>query len=538
MPKLITPLRSVLDSKAEAKGFYYDPAEAARACRFFEEFLVHSKGDFAGQPFLLQLWQRDYFSKLYGWKRSDGTRRFRKAYSEIPKKNGKTTMAAGVALKGLVADRENGAEVALVAVDRNQAGTCYKEASLMVQASPSLARKIQPVPHLKRLEYAGTNSSLFTLSKEVDSREGLNLSTLVIDELHAWKNPQAFNVLRYAGRSRKQPLLYIITTAGFDRQSICYREREYALDVESGQVEDFSVFVFIRCADPADDYKDPAVWYKANPSLGITIPFESFELDAREAFERPAEVASWQRYSLNIWTGAETSFIPPEKWAACNLGEIDWADHHGEPSYAGLDLSSVNDISALCLLIGNERDGYKLLRRFFVPGEFAAHREARDKVPYSAWERAGHVIFTGKRTIDFGAIKAEVLRLHRLHPIKRLLCDPYNAAQLLAELEAEGILVEQFGQGILSMSPPTKELERLTLEEKINHEGDPVLEWMASNAKVISDNNGNIRLVKPTKDSPKKIDGMIALIEAIAGALEDATEDAASTYEENDLLVL
>jgi phage terminase large subunit-like protein len=531
--KSASPLPSPVDAIALREGCAFDGRAADRVCLFFEKFLKHSKGVFAGKPFVLQPWQRDLLRRLYGWKRPDGTRRFRRAYIEVPKKQGKSTCVSGLLLYHLVADDEPGAEVYVGACDRAQASICFNEARAMVDASGPLSRILDVIPSQKRIVYAAKHAFLQALSADVRTKEGLNASFTCIDELHAQPTRELFDTLKYAGAARRQPLLLTITTAGFDRQSVCYKEREYALKVDSGLVGDTSHFAYIRAAEPTDDINDPATWHKANPSLGVTISEEDFAREVNEALESPEKLNTFLRYRLDLWTQAESRFLARDKWDACAAPPV---TPKGAACYGGLDLSSTTDLSALALLFPDGDGGFDLLMRFWAPEEGAEIRERKDRVPYLAWARQGFLSLTPGNVIDYSFIRAELVALAARHDLKKLLIDPYNATQLAGELkEEDGLAVEFLRQGFLSLSAPTKELERLVLSGRLRHGGNPVLDWMCDNAMAVRDSAGNVKLSK--EKSREKIDGMAALVNAVAAALDDP-DGGTSVYETRGLITL
>jgi phage terminase large subunit-like protein len=314
----IDPIRSKADKLALDAGFYYDHAEAVRVWDFFAKFLRHSVGQFKGQPFQLLPWQwTDVIAPLFGWKRADGTRRFREAYIEIPKKNGKSTLCAGLGLYLLMADREPAAEVYCAAADRNQANIVFREALRMVEGSAGLKTKLWPVPSQKQLLYPGTSSFWQALSSEAHTKEGFNIHGLIFDEFHAQPNPDLYDTLKYGGAMRRQPLFIYITTAGYDRESVCWEKHCYAERVLSGEAHDPEFFAYIRAAAVEDDWKCPATWEKANPSYGTTVRPDHFERMAKVAMTSPLEENTFKRYHLNIWTEQAVRWLPIEEWDGC-----------------------------------------------------------------------------------------------------------------------------------------------------------------------------------------------------------------------------
>ena len=510
-------VRTDADEKAVAQGYRFDMAAAERVREFFLRFLRHSKGDWANQPFELLDWQwEQVIAPLFGWLRPDGTRRYRRGYIEVPKKNGKSTLFSGLSLYLLTADGEPGAEVYSAAVDREQASIVFREAANMVEASSQLSAHLDVIRSTKRITFPRTRSFYRALSADVSAQEGLNAHAVLIDELHAQKTRTLWDTLRYAGASRRQPLQLAITTAGFDRHSICWEQHEYARQVLDGTVEDLSFFALIAAAAPEDDWTDPEVWRKANPSFDITIDAEQFAEDCREARESPAKENSFRRYRLNQWTEQETRWLSLEKWDACNE---DPGDLYGRVCYAGLDLSSTTDLSALALVFPGD-DRFDVLMRFWVPEEGARQREHRDRVPYTQWIRQGQIQATPGEVIDYDRIRASINELGQDYAIQEIAIDRWNAMQLASE---DGFEIVAFGQGYASMNWPTKKLEELVLGAKLAHGGHPVLRWMAGNVSIETDAAGNWKPSK--KKSRERIDGIVALIMAIARATSQPAAD-------------
>jgi phage terminase large subunit-like protein len=506
-------IRSEADERALLEGCTFDLAAAERVRTFFRKFLRHSKGQWANKPFDLLDWQwQEVIAPLFGWKRADGTRRYRRGYIEVPKKNGKSTLFSGLSLYLLVGDREPGAEVYSAAVDRDQASIVFNEAANMVEASDAFDDRLSVIRSTKRITFLQKHSVYRALSADVPAKEGLNAHAVLIDELHAQKNREMWDTLRYAGASRRQPLLLSITTAGFDRHSICWEQHYYAEQVLSGVTDDSAFFALIYAAGIEDDWTDPAVWKKANPGFGITVNADQFAEDCREAQESPAKENSFRRYRLNQWVESETRWLSLEKWDACDAQVADLA---GKPCWAGLDLSSTTDLSAFILLFPID-DHYAVLPFFWVPEEGARRRERRDRAPYMQWIKEGLVQATPGETIDYDRIRKRINELGQLYSIRQIAIDRWNATQLATQLEGDGFEMVAFGQGYVSMNSPTKKLEQLVLSEQLAHGGNPVLWWMANNVSLETDAADNWKPSK--KKSRERIDGIVALIMALGMA--------------------
>ena len=479
-----------------------------RVVHFFENILRHSKGQNAGKPFKLLPWQHHVMRELFGRLNPDGTRQHRVGYIELPKKQGKSTTLAGIALYMTAFDSEPGAEVYGAACDREQAGIIYREAASMVRASPGLSKHLEVIDSRKTIVHKASNSFYRVLSADAFRAEGLNIHALLFDELHAQRDRRLWDALRYGGAARRSPLLLSITTAGFDRKSICWEQHAYAERCIADPTVDPAFFGCIYAASPEDDWKDEATWHKANPSLGETITVESFAADAREADQSPSKLNAFLRYRLNVWTTQDVRWLSPDNWAKCggplrgDLGQREW--------YAGLDLASTTDLSAL-VLVSQDADGtFDVVPFFWVPEQNAAERTLRDKVDYVGWIRDGHIRATDGNVTDYDVIRRDIVELSKQYNIRQIGIDRWNATQLATQLQGEGLNVVGFGQGYGSMSSPSRQLENAVLSERLRHASHPVLSWMAANVAIQSDHQGNI---KPSKaKSTERIDGIVSLI--------------------------
>jgi phage terminase large subunit-like protein len=486
-------------------------ARYERVVHFFEKILRHSKGGQAGQNFKLLPWQHGVFRELFGRLKPDGTRQHRVGYIELPKKQGKSTTLAGVALYMLLADNEPGAEVYGAASDREQAGIIYREAASMVRASPALSRALEVIDSRKTIVHKASNSFYRVLSADAFRAEGLNIHALLFDELHAQRDRRLWDALRYGGAARRQPLLLSITTAGYDRKSICWEQHAYAERCIADPTFDPAFYGCIYAAGPKDDWKDPATWHKANPSLGQTITEESFAADAREAEQSPSKLNAFLRYRLDVWTTQDVRWITPDAWARCGAPLRD--DLEKRTWYAGLDLASTTDLSAFVLISQDDDGTFDVMPSFWVPMEGAQARAQKDRVDYLGWIRDGFIRATDGNVTDYDVIKRDIVELCQKYNVKQVGLDRWNATQLATQLQGEGVEVVAFGQGYGSMSSPSKQFETLVLSEKMRHAGHPVLSWMAANVAVQSDHQGNI---KPSKaKSTERIDGIVSLVMAL-----------------------
>lgn len=512
--------------------FYFDSRAADLACAFFEKLLVHSKGEWAGKPFKLQPWQRDDIVRpLFGWKRKkDGTRRYRNAYIEIPRKNGKSTLCAGLALYLLFADGEPGAEVYSAAADKDQARIVFDEASNMVTASPALSQHGQV---LRNSILVKSERNVYkVLSADAYTKHGFNAHGIVFDELHAQPNRELWDVLNTSTGARRQPLMVMITTAGvYDPESICWEQHEYARQVLAGTIEDPTYFAYIAAADDTDDWTNPVTWAKANPGLGETIKLDYLEGECRRALASPAYQNTFRRLHLNQWTAQEERWLDMAAWNACDQPP---PDLKGRTCYGGLDLASTTDIAAfvLCFPPEDESEPYRLLPFFWIPMDNLIERVRRDRVPYDAWVRDGLVNATPGNVIDYYYIEQTIRQLAIEYDIQEIAFDRWGATLIYQRLEEARMAMVQFGQGFASMSPPMKEFLKLVLAQQIAHGGNPVLRWMADNVVARQDPAGNI---KPDKaKSTNKIDGIVASIMALDRALRHAP----SVYVDRGILEL
>lgn len=519
------------------KRFYFDERAATVAVAFFERLLVHSKGEWAGKAFTLEPWQRAFVRDVFGWKRSDdGTRRYRKVYLEIPRKNGKSTIAAGIALFLLFADAEPGAEVYSAASDREQAAIVFSEAKNMTSANNHLADAARVYKSSIVVESA--HSFYRVLSADAFTKHGLNAHGVVIDELHAQPNRDLFDVLWTSQGARRQPMFVMITTAGYDRESVCWEQHEYAMRVRDGVIDDPEWYVRIYAADERDDWTDPEVWKKANPNYGITIKPDYLRAEAARAAQVPAYQNTFRRLHLNQWTQQATRWMDIGLWNACGA-KVDPKLLSGAPCYGGLDLASSSDIAAFLLCFPSEpgeSEHYTFLPRFWIPQENMVQRALKDRVPYDAWVRDGWLQSTPGNVIDFDTIVRDIEALGEKYQIKEIAFDRWGAFQVSNQLTGLGFTMVGFGQGYASMSTPTKELLRLTTAQQISHGAHPVLNWMADNVMVTTDAAENM---KPDKaKSREKIDGIVAMIMALDRAIKSRDVGAASVYDKRGVLTL
>ncbi len=517
-------------------GQWFDPEAAQRAIDFFHEMLTHVKGELAGKPLILEPWQQAEIACIFGWKRRDGTRRYREVFDYEPRKNGKTTKSAGIVLYLLVCDDEPGAEIYSGAAEREQAALVYQQAKGMIAAEPELASRLQPYYTFKSIEYKATNSFYKAISADANTKHGFNAHGVVIDELHAQPNRELVDVLITSTGSRRQPLVVHITTADYLRESICNEKYEYACKVRDGIIADSSFLPIIYEASREDDWTDEATWEKANPNLDVSVCRDYLRRECKRAQDSPAYENTFKRLHLNVRTEQDVRWLQMAKWDACN-GAVDEKALEGRECFAGLDLASTTDIAALALLFPPKDEGepYKVLPYFWVPGDNIDAKSHQDKVAYGGWINRGHLEATPGNVIDYDVIRRRIGELGKRFNIREVAIDRWNSTQLQTQLDDDGFTVVQFGQGFASMSAPTKDLEGLVLSRRLAHAGQPVLRWMASNVMVEIDAAGNLKPSK--KRATEKIDGIVALIMALGRALVQPAQKA-SVYEHRGFIEL
>jgi phage terminase large subunit-like protein len=515
------------------RGLRFDRDAAQHAIDFFG-FLKHSKGEWAGRSFVLEPWQQFILWVLFGWKRADGLRRFRVAYIEVPRKNGKSTLIAGIGLYMLVADGEPGAEVYSAATKRDQAKIVHEEATRMVKASPALSRMVGVVKD--NLFVVATNSKYEPLGADQNTLDGLNVHCAVIDELHAHKTRGVVDVLETATGARRQPLQAEITTAGYDRESVCWEHHGYSDHVLTGTVDDDTWFAFIAAIDEGDDWTDPTVWAKANPNYGVSVKPDDLARKCEKARRLPAAQNGFRRLHLDQWTQQSNRWIDIELWDE-NAGTVDPDALVGRRCHGGLDLSSVSDITAWVMVFPRDDDPEQvdILARFWCPEARLTDDSNQYAAQYQAWAQAGHLQTTPGNAIDYGFVKAAIIADAQKYQIADLNVDRlFQGYQTAMELTEEGLTVFGMGQGFLSMAAPMKTFEARLLAKKLHHGGNPVLRWMANNVAVKTDPAGNL---KPDKsESQGKIDGVVALVMALDRASRN--ENAGSVYESRGVYVL
>jgi phage terminase large subunit-like protein len=510
--------------------FKYEPtrfmAATSRYCKAkadlavaFVEALNHTDGEWYGRPFTLLPWQEQIVRDLFGIvDKKTGYRQFRTAYVEIPKKNGKSELASAIALFLLLMDGEPAAEIYSGAVNSKQASIVFETARRMIRQSPALTAALKVKPGYKRILHLPSESKYEVVSADAEGIHGVKPHGIIFDELHAVKSRDMFdNLTLYSGRARRQPLTFIITTAGHDLHSVCYEKHQYAEDLLAGRKADAAFYPCIFGAGVDEDWTSEDVWRKANPSLGVTFRLEDMRRDCAVAQQQPAEENRFRRLCLNQWTAQKTRWMPMAAWDAC-AGDVDADALAGRSCWAGLDLSSAEDVTALVLVFPPEDADatYRVLPFFWIPEERLEKKVRSDHVPYDLWRKRGYVFATPGNVVDYEYIKVKILELAKTYQIAELAADPWRFSEVSQYLEKAGFSMMEFRQDIKSMSQPTKNLLISVLRGELAHGGNPVLRWMMNNAVAIMDANDNVKLHKGK--SYERIDGCIALIMALERA--------------------
>lgn len=524
-------------SKFMAKTSHYDKFKADKAVAFIQS-LKHTKGSFAGKYFELLPWQEQVVRDLFGIVKENGYRQFNQAYIEIPKKNGKSELAAAIALYLTCADNEERAEVYGCASDRQQASIVFDVAADMVRMSPALTKRVKLLASNKKLIYNPTNSFYQVLSSEAYSKHGFNTHGVVYDELHAAPDRKLFDVMtKGSGDARAQPLFFYITTAGTDLNSICYEIHQKAEDLLEGRKKDETFYPVIFGAHMDDDWTDPNVWYKSNPSLGVTVTVDKVQAACDSALQNPSEENAFRQLRLNQWVKQEKRWMPMKAWEECYC-DFNEEDLEGRVCYGGLDLSSTMDVTAFVLVFPPTKDDdkYYILPYFWIPEENIQRRVARDHVKYDEWARLGYLETTEGNVIHYAYIEKFIEELGKRFNIKEIAFDRWGATQMSQNLDNMGFTVIPFGQGYASMSPPTKELMTLVMSKKLAHNNNPVMYWMMDNILIKPDPAGNIKMDK--SKSTEKIDGAVAMVMGLDRALKHNGNQDKSVYDSRGLIFI
>lgn len=531
--------------KTAAPGDWFDADAAELAVSFFHECLTHIEGAMAGKPFKLEPWQQAIVGALFGWKRRDGTRRYREALIFVPRKNGKTPLVAGIACFVFFCDQEAGQQNVLAAGEREQASLLFRHMSGMIANEPALSSQCTVFGagggSVTRAITKPDNSATKVISADADTKHGGNLHLAVIDELHVQPNRDLADVLRTstASLNRRQPLLIHVTTSDYERISICNETHDHACSVRDGVIADPAFLPVVYQAEIDDDWKSEKVWAKANPNLGVSVSLDYLRRECQKAVDTPGYQNTFCRLHLNIRTEQDRRWLSLDKWDACADGVMPLAELEkmlaGRECIGALDLSSKVDLSCWGVVFPPtaEDKRYHVLPRFYIPRENMLVRERQDRVPFSQWVREGWITATDGNAIDYDFIKAKVREDAKRFNLREVAYDTWNATQIAIQLQNEGVEMVEFSQQFRAMSEPAKELEKLILEKRIAHYGNPVMRWMVSLVAKEQDSSGNIKPSK--KKSNDRIDGIVTMIMALGRDMV-APGAKRSKYETQDLI--
>jgi phage terminase large subunit-like protein len=522
--------RQLDDLKRKRFAYHYDEARAARICKFVE-LLPHTKGEWAGRPIVLEPWQIFILTTVFGWVDKQERRRYKVSYKEIPRKNAKSTLSSGVGLYMLTADGEGGAEVYSAATTKDQAKIVWQDAHHMAQKSKGLQARFG-VRTAAHSIYTEDGSKFLALARDQGGNlDGLNVHCGIIDELHAHKTREVVDVIETATGARRQPLLWQITTAGFNLSGICYEQRTYTTKVLAGQFTDHQHFGIIYTIDDDDDWAHPSSWAKANPNWGVSVSPEDITRKGEKAVKTPAARGNFQTKHLNAWVNANQAWMDMLAWNAGADPSLSLDDFHGEECVMAVDLATKVDVAALVLLF-RRGEHYYLFPYFWLP-EAAA--EGEENAHYAGWAAEGYINLTPGNVTDHNAVQAHARMLAGQHALRSLAYDPWQAHKFATELAEEGMAVSEYRMTVQNMSEPMKTLHALVISGKLTHDGNPVMNWMMSNVVAHEDAKENIF---PRKENSKnKIDGPVAAIMAM-GEWLTGESDSGYIYEDRDLLVL
>lgn len=521
--------RQQRDLKRKSWNYRFDTEKAARICEFIE-CLPHIKGKWGGKGITLEPWQCFILGTVFGWvDKKTGLRRFRTALVEVPRKNAKSTLSSGVGLYMLTEDGEPGADVYSAATTRDQAKIVFADAQAMARKTPDFRECYGVAVNAHNINVLATSSKFEALSAEANTLDGLNIHCAIVDELHAHKTRDVWEVIETATGARSQPLIWAITTAGSNRSGICYEQRTYVTKILDRVAEDESYFGIIYSIDDGDDWASEESWRKANPNYGVSVNPEDLARKALKAMQMASAVNGFLTKHLDVWVSADTAWMDMRAWDRCKDETLDIEDFKDCPCWLAADLATKTDIAPLIALF-KRGDDYYAFGRYYLPQETI---ESSANSQYSGWERTGRIIATPGAVLDFSAIEDDILELCGQYKVQEIAKDPWQSAYLGTRLQDQGLTVVDVRQTVQMMSAPMKELESLVLSGRFHHDGDPVLAWMASNVVAHLDNKENIY---PKKEQPQnKIDGIVALIMGLNRAL---VSEGPSVYENRGVLVL
>jgi len=520
----------IYNPQKNSAGFVFDQTRAEHAVKFIEHYCSHVKGPQGGRPLRLEKWQIRFIQTLFGWvDKQSKQRRYRECYLTMSRKNGKSLLCSALGLYMLYCEPEQGREIYCAASDREQARLIFSMCKSQVLAQGRLKKLVEPLRY--EIRYTAHDSFLKCISSETTGAHGLNPSGLLIDELHCIADRDFVDALVTGQGARREPLCLYITTAGFDRNSICYEKYKTAVGVRDGIIDDPRYLPMIFESDPADDWTSPEVWKKSNPNMNVSISEDYLKRECRKAKQTPAYEQTFRRLHCNQWTESSSRWLSTDAWAACQ-GSYTEQDLAGQVCFAGLDLASTQDLSCLCYVFApNPAGRYRTLLRAWLPEE--AYKKALQRgLPYQVWRANGVLQVTSGAVQDYQFIRAQILKDAKSFRIKQLGYDPWGATQLATELQADGLNLIQMRQGMKTMSPATKEAEQKILSKQIEHDDNPLLTWCLSNATCRYDAQSNYMLDR--SKATEKIDAAVAFIMALELTCQNAQRP--SVYDTRGLL--
>jgi phage terminase large subunit-like protein len=508
----VEPLFHTYDA-ARPDGSYFDDRAADHVCNWIESELRHFEGEFAGEPFELLDWQQRLLRHVFGWKRLDGYRLYRRVYCEVGRKQGKSTLAAAVALYLAYGDDENSPQIVCAGADKDQAGVVYNAARNILSANTVLYDESAVYSSKKEIQLRNNPGGYIKpVSADAKRLYGLNIHGLIFDELMTQTNRELWNSLTTSSGARRQPLLFSISTAGWDTTSICFELHELTREIGEGSATDPSFCGVVYGAPSGADWDDPEMWERSNPSMGQTVDIQFYREQAEKVRAVPAEQNAFQTLYLCQWVGQEHTYLPLDHWDKCATPTSEPAKRK---AFAGLDLSATTDLTALSVVAQNDDGTLDLYSYPFLPDEDLPDRERRDRAPYAQWAREGFLTLTHGRRVNYQAVRAKIHEIAEQFDLADLGYDRWGSEQLVQELESDGLTVVRIGQGHKDMSPPTKEFLAHVLDHTIHHGGDPLLRWTVGNFAVEIDAAENVKPSK--KKAAQRIDPVVASIMALDG---------------------
>ena len=519
------------DLKRFAKhgSYVWNEAEARRVCQFVE-LLTHTKGELAGQRIHLEPWQVFILSTVFGWRRrSDGGRRFRRVYIEVPRGNGKSCLSSGVALYCLLADKEPGAEVYSFATTRDQAKIVFGDAKVMAEHNAPLRDKFGLQVLANALYVPKTNSTFQAKSAEGSTLDGLNTHLAIVDELHAHKTRAVYDVVETSLGKRRSSLLWCITTAGFDTSGICYEVRTMSTKVLEKTTEDETQFSIIYTIDEGDDWTSLEALEKANPNWGVSVRPEIILSLLKKAEALPSAINNFKTKHLDVWCSASAAWMDLNAWNKCETAGLELSDFEGRPCFIGLDLGAKNDITAKVRLFPNGRS-FAIFAEYYLP-ELTVEKATNSQ--YSGWVQEGLLTTTSGAMTDMQVIEDGLREDLSRFDVKAIGYDPWNAIALANSLGNAGAPMVEYRNTVQKISEPMKTLEALVQDGRIEHNGDPVMRWMMGNVVAKLDAKDNIFPRKERYEN--KIDGVVALIMAVGLAGTPEEQDPFADIESSDV---